>query len=86
MTTQFNSGRDNESAIRAVSVTPNDSDPLPNGRCRALWVGTPGDINLIVVTEDGPVLHKNVPSGILPVACYAVKDELTTASDLVAWY
>ena len=86
MAQQFNKGTTSESAVRVAPVTPSDTAPLPNGRCRALWVGTAGDLDVVVVVEDGPVLHKNVPEGVFPVEVYAVKDDRTTAEDIVAWY
>lgn len=82
----FREGVNGESAVRAAPIVPNNETTLPNGRCRAIWVGSEGDLNVTLVAEDGPILHKNVPTGIFPVEAMQVVANLTTADDLVAWY
>ena len=69
-------------ASRAFAVVPSDASPLITN-VRALYVGTGGDIRL--TTEDGDtVTLKNVPNGVLPVACQKVWETGTTALDIVA--
>lgn len=69
---------------RYVAVTPSDTTSF--GPCRALYVGTGGDV--VVVGIDGvAATFANVQSGtILP--CHAKRVNLTdtTASDIVALY
>lgn len=55
------------------------------GTCRALFVGTGGNVNVRVA--GATVLYKNVPSGaILPVQASMVVGTSTTATDIVALY
>ena len=73
-------------ATKLRAVTPNDEDPLPDGVCRALYVGTTGDVVLIAEEDDAAVTLPNVPVGILPVSTKSVLATGTTASDIVALY
>lgn len=71
-------------AYKAVAVTPSDGTPIPT--CRALYIGTGGDVTVKVGT-DTAVLHKNTASGsVLPVQATFVMATGTTAADIVAWY
>jgi hypothetical protein len=72
-------------ALRAVTPTA-DAD-LPDGHCRALFVGTGGNIAVVAVEDAEPVLLKNVASGaIVQVRTKAVRSVGTTAADIVAIY
>ena len=75
-------------ASAAKAVTTSDTVDLPLGECRALYVGTGGDVTLQVSgnpRED--VLFSNVPSGfVLPVEAIRVKATGTTATGIVALY
>ena len=67
------------SASNAQAVTPSDVTVLEN--CRALYVGTGGDVVATVGGQD--VTFVNVPDGTwLPVMATKVK-AATTASDIV---
>lgn len=70
-------------ARAAEVVSPDDSTDLTNVS-RALWVGTGGD--LVVIMQNGDtVTFANVPNGsLLPIAVSRVKSTLTTADDIVA--
>ena len=71
-------------ATRALSVTPNDSTDLANV-ARALWVGTGGNLNLLLIGDTSPVVFANVPSGtLLPVRAKRVYATSTTATGIVA--
>lgn len=70
----------------AKAVTPSDADDLPDGACRALYVGGAGNVS--VVTLDGDeVTFVGVAAGTaLPVRLTAVKSTGTTATSLLALY
>lgn len=70
----------------AVAVTPNDGSDLAPTGCRALFIGTGGNVNLDTHQGD-TVLFKNLPSGsILDVGAKRVRSTNTTAADIVALY
>ena len=63
-----------------------DGVALPLGPCRALWVGTGGDLSIIAADDSSAVTISNVADGTLvPVRAKHVQDA-TTASDIVALY
>lgn len=65
------------------AVVPNDTDDLPLAPCRALYVGADGDVTVVAMQDDTPVMFKAVAAGtILPVACRAVR----AGADIVAIY
>lgn len=69
----------------AVAVTKSDSALAT--ACRAVWVGTTGDVALKFPGNSTAVTFKNVPSGtLLPFAASHVMSTNTTASDFVALY
>lgn len=71
------------SAHGAVAVVPSDATVFPV--CRALYVGSSGNITLR--TPDGQtVLFSNVAAGIFPVQCDMVMSTGTAASLMVALY
>ena len=69
-------------AAKATLVTPSDST-IVNFRC--LYVGGTGDLNLLLVGDTVPVLHKNVPVGVLQVQVQKVMATNTTATLIVGW-
>jgi hypothetical protein len=71
----------------ARAVTPSNSSALPDGPCRALFIGTGGDVTLIAAADDQAVLFKNLPDGsTLDVGTKQVKSTGTDATDIVALY
>lgn len=73
-------------AESCAAVTASDSTDLDGGTCRALYVGTGGNIN-IDDAFGNTVLLSNVPTGsVLPVRAKRVRATSTTASNLVALY
>lgn len=64
------------------SVTPSDSE---ENRAKSLYVGTGGDLEVVCVDDDDPVVLKNVPDGtVVPVTVVKVMNSNTTAGDIVA--
>jgi hypothetical protein len=73
-------------AVKAVSVTAADSD-LATVPCRAVYVGTGGNVALMLADDSAAVIFTNVPDGtLLPFACKQIRSTSTTASGLVAVY
>ena len=68
----------------AVAVTPSDTTQLPS--CRALYVGTAGDVVVDMVDGQTNITFANVANGaFLPLQVIRVK-AATSASDIVALY
>jgi len=77
-------------AANAKSVTPSDSTTLAGGVTKALYIGTGGNIAVVMV-GDGDTSHATVFTGvlggtILPVQAVRVNNTSTTASNIVAMY
>lgn len=71
-------------ASDAKAVTPSSS-ALPDGSCRALYVGTAGDVE--VTTVDGTTItFSDVTSGVLPISVSHVLASSTTATNIIALY
>ncbi len=75
-------------ATRLRAVTPADGTDLPDGICRALFVGTSGDIVMIAGEDEvgDTVTLPGVAAGILPVSTKRVLATGTTASGIIALY
>ena len=75
-------------ASMAKAVTPSDTVDLPQGECRALYVGVGGTV--VLQGSGNPredVAFLNVASGtVLPVEAVRVKSTGTTAASIVALY
>lgn len=72
-------------ADSCAAVTPANSD-LAN-TTRALYIGTAGDVALILANDSAAVTFKGVPAGtILPVRAKQVRSTGTTAADIVALF
>lgn len=70
-------------ARKAFAVSPSDSTDLTTST-RAIWVGTPGNIEAILVDDSASVTFANVPGGsILPIRARRVRATGTTAGSLV---
>lgn len=69
-----------------VEVTPSDANDLATAPCRALYVGTAGDVTIHDV-DANTITFANVPAGtVLPVKAMRVMNTGTDASDIVAIY
>lgn len=78
-----------EPAYSSAAVSPSDSVALSvtatGPPCRALYVGTGGDLAVKLVGDSTAVTFKNVSSGsILPLCALYVMSTGTTATDIVA--
>ncbi|MFM1966818.1 MAG: Verrucomicrobia phage [Actinomycetota bacterium] len=73
-------------AIDAKAVTPSDTADLPDGPCKALWVGGAGAISLI--TGGGStVLVSGITAGYkLDMTAVRVRATGTTATLILALY
>lgn len=71
-------------AVKTAAVTPSDSTVL---NCRALYVGSAGDVAIVGFRDSVAVTLSSVPAGtILPIACRKVMSTNTTASNIVALF
>ena len=71
-------------ATIAFDVTPSDSTNITSP-CRALYVGTGGDLNVLPLDNAAPVMMYNVPTGAtLYFSAVRVYSTNTTASNIVA--
>lgn len=71
-------------AAGGYAVTPNDTTDLPNGVCSCLYVGTQGDLE--VVMRDGMTLVFASAVGWMPIQASRVKSANTSAQDIIACY
>ncbi len=70
---------------RHADVTPNDSTVFPEES--SIYVGTGGDIALVLVGDSTVVTYKNVPDGtLLPCNVEKVMATNTTAGSIVRGY
>lgn len=68
-------------------VTPSDSTNFTDGVCRALYVGTGGNVVVLAAGDTNTVTFSNVPGGfVIPVQAIRVNTTSTTASGIVAMY
>ncbi|QUT07925.1 hypothetical protein KFK14_11350 [Sphingobium phenoxybenzoativorans] len=80
-------GYTTQSAGYLRAVTPHATDPLPDGVCRGLLIGTGGNVSIVAENDTDPVLLKNLGSGVIyPIKAKAVRISGTTANDIVALY
>lgn len=70
----------------AVAVIPSDTVSFNKYPTRALWVGTGGNMS-IVMADGNTAVFANVPGGtLLPVAAMRVNATGTTTSNVLAVY
>lgn len=74
------------SASYARVITPSDTINFPEGTAGGVYVGTAG--NVVLVMENGDTcLFSNVPAGKdIPCTCKRVNNTSTTASTIVAYF
>lgn len=78
---------EDQGARKLASVTPSDTVMLPNGVCRALWVGGAGNIVLLAEDDSAAVTLSGVAAGtVVPVRARRVNSTSTTATLIVAMY
>lgn len=71
-------------AYDAAVVTPSDSTIIPV--TRALYVGTSGNLAVIMADGSAAITFSNVPVGVFPVQVQKVMSTNTTAGNIVALY
>lgn len=70
----------------AEAVTPSDTVDL-SGTARGLYIGTGGDVRLLLEGNTAPVTFVAVPSGsLMPVRATRVYATGTTADDIILGY
>ena len=75
----------NESVVSATALTPSDSADVST--TRALWIGSSGDVRVLLANDTSPVTFAGVPEkSILPVRIVRLYATGTTASDFLALY
>lgn len=76
------------SAKRVRVVTPHLTNNLPDGACRALWIGGDGgNVEVKAVDDTDYVVFSSVPGGTrLDIEVLAVRSTNTTATSIVALY
>jgi hypothetical protein len=62
-----------------VLVTPSDTEALPGGVARSLWISVAGDITVLCENDTDPVTM-TVPYGLFPFRVKAVHASGTTAT------
>lgn len=72
-------------AMEAAAVTPSDSADLPNGVCRALYIGGAGTVVLDTYNNTSITFAGLTAGTILPVNVRRVRTA-STATNLVALY
>ena len=82
MAGKYTSANATVSAHSAAAVTPSDSTVLPV--TRALYIGTTGNVAVVMADDENTVTFSNVPVGILPIQVTKVMSTNTTASTIVA--
>lgn len=74
-------------AVKATPVTPTDNTPLAFGPCRALYIGTAGNVAVLLDNDTTPVTFTGCYGGqILPVMVTYVMATGTTATSIIALY
>ena len=72
-------------AVMHRTVSPSNTDNLPDGRCQALYIGGAGHVS--VVLGGVTAVYNNCPAGsVLPVNADRVNAAGTTALNIVALY
>ena len=85
MSGSYRSANATVSAHSAASVTPTDGVSIPV--TRALFIGTGGDVTVVMAEDENTITFRNVANGsILPIQVSAVNATSTDATDIVALY
>lgn len=73
----------NSPAKRVFSITPNDSTDLAI-HTRAVWVGSAGNLEVMLTDDTSAVVIVGVPAGtLLPIRAKRVRAASTTAGSIV---
>ncbi len=80
---------EDQGAAKLRLITKSDTEKLPLGVCRALWIGGAGDVAVVAADDDlaAPVTISGVLAGtVLPIRAKYVMSTNTTATLIVALY
>ncbi len=78
-------GNPQDPAYEAIAITPSDSDEIAYAPCRAIFVGTGGNV-VLMTANDSLATFNNVQDGtLLPVRAKRVYTS-STALNMVALY
>lgn len=72
-------------AQRGFAITPSDSTDL-SAETRGLWIGTSGDLALVLASGDEVTISGVVAGSLLPLRVRRVRASGTTAAALVGLY
>ncbi len=77
-----------QSAFDAYVVTPSDTTDLPNGTCKAIYIGDDAAADVEVMMQGGQtVVFANLASGVLHmIAAKRILSGNTSATDILALY
>lgn len=75
---------DSTPSREAISVTPNDSTDL--GRTKGIWVGSAGDLSVVMHNGQTVTFPGVLGGSLLPIAVTTVRATGTTATGIVALY
>ena len=73
-------------AMEAAAVTPNNDADLPNGICRALYIGGGGTVVLDTANNTSLTFAGLQAGTILPLNVRRVRSTSTTATSIIALY
>lgn len=77
-----NMSRRIEAVKNAATVTP--ADGVSIGECRGIYVGTSGDLAVIMGDSDTAVVFPSLAAGVIhPINPHTVESTDTTAADIV---
>jgi hypothetical protein len=82
----FINNRQYGSAVDAKPVTPSDTVNLPNGPCRAIYVGGAGNLQIITAGGSTATFVGLAAGTVLPMGAVRVLSTSTTATNLLALY
>jgi hypothetical protein len=71
---------------KGVAITPADGTDLPNGVCDGIYVGTAGNINMMLEDDTAAVLYTGITVGFHRVRVKRVLATTTTAALMRAMY
>lgn len=80
----FRSSTNADPGLMLEAVTPHNSTNFTNGTCRALYVGTAGNVAIVPPTGAAVTLVAVVGGTVLPISAIRVNSTGTTASNIVA--
>jgi hypothetical protein len=78
---------EDQGATQLRLITKSDTEKLPLGVCRAIWVGGAGDLAVMACGDTAAVTISAVPAGtVVPIKAKLIMSTNTTATLIVALY